>query len=458
MVCLHMARKLIQNGDIVSLDEDVGDLENGDILIEDGEIIDIGQDLSDTAGGAEVVDASDHVVVPGFVDSHIHLAQTQVRGIAGDWSLMGEYFEHMLGNITGLYQPEDMYLGGLFGALEKLYTGTTTALDWSYPNSLEHGERAVDALKDAGLRTVYTYGPPGDDAAKWWYDSDVGLPEQNIRELYNEEIRDDDLLSLAIGLRGPDFCTDEIARSDLELARDMGVIATIHMGAAQWTSSEYNPGYQGFGAIEDMLGPDVNIAHANHFSQEEVQHAVDQGATFSSTPEVEMQMGHGIPVTGKVLDAGGRVAWGVDVCSNVSGDMGSQMRIGLQVHRMLENQDLLEAGEEVIETELSAQETLEMATVEGAKALGMEDEIGTLTPGKRADIVMIDMNDFMTAPSHSPVQTAVFQADQSHIDTVLVDGEFRVRDGELLNDLVDEEFDRFVESGERLIEEAGIDM
>lgn len=100
-----------------------------------------------------------------------------------------------------------------------------------YPNTLEHGERAVDALKDAGLRAVYTYGPPGDDVAKWWYESDVGLPEGNVRELYDGAIRDDDLLSLAIGLRGPDFCSDETAVSDLELARDLDAIATIHMGA-----------------------------------------------------------------------------------------------------------------------------------------------------------------------------------------------------------------------------------
>jgi cytosine/adenosine deaminase-related metal-dependent hydrolase len=263
-----MADKLIQNGTVVSVDPEIGELEEADVLIDDGEIVEIGRGLS--TDNAEVIDATDHIVLPGFVDSHIHMAQTQVRGIAGDWSLMGEYFDHMLGNITGLYQPEDMYLGGLFGALEKLHTGTTTALDWSYPNTLEHGERAVEALKDAGLRAVYTYGPPGDDAAKWWFDSDVGLPEQNIRELYDETIRDDDLLSLALGLRGPDFCTDETARSDLELAREMDALATIHMGAALWPSSVYGEDYQGFGCIEDMLGPDVNIAHANHFAQEDI--------------------------------------------------------------------------------------------------------------------------------------------------------------------------------------------
>lgn len=451
-----MSRIVIRSGTVVSLDTDIGDVEDADILIEDGEIVEIGHGLS--TENAEVIDASDHIVLPGFVDSHIHIAQTQVRGIAGDWSLMGEYFEHMLGNITGLYRPEDMYLGGLFGALEKLHTGTTTALDWSYPNTLEHGERAVDALKDAGLRAVYTYGPPGDDAPKWWYESDVGLPEQNIRELYDEKIRDDNLLSLALGLRGPDFCTDEVSRSDMELARELGALATIHMGAAQWTSSMYNDDYQGFGAIHDMLGPDVNIAHGNHFTQEDIQHAVDAGVSFSATPEVEMQMGHGIPVTGKVLEAGGRPAWGVDVCSNISGDMGTQMRIGLQVQRMLENQTLLENGEEVLEVGLTARDTLEMATIEGARALGMEDEIGTLTPGKRADIIMIDTDDFATAPAHSPVQTVVFQSDPSHIDTVLVDGEPVKRDGALLNPAVDEEFDRFVDSGYRLVEEAGIDL
>lgn len=450
-----MTRTIIRDGTVVSLDPDIGELEGADVLIEDGEIVDVGHGLS--AENAEVVDASGQIVVPGFVDSHIHLAQTQVRGIAGDWSLMGEYFDHMLGNITGLYRPEDMYLGGLFGAFEKLHTGTTTALDWSYPNTLEHGERAVDALKDAGLRAVYTYGPPGDDAAKWWFESDVGLPEENVRELREEKIRDDDLLSLALGLRGPDFCTDETARADLELARDMGVLSTVHMGAALWPSSVYGDDYQGFGAIEDMLGPDVNVAHGNHFSQEDVDHAVEQGVSFSSTPEVEMQMGHGIPVTGKMLEAGGRPAWGVDVCSNVSGDMGSQMRIGMQLQRMFDNQAVLEGDEEVTEVSLSARDTLEMATIEGAKALGLDDEIGTITPGKRADLVLIDATDFMTAPSHSPVETVVFQSDPSHVDTVLVDGEVVKRDGELTNPRVSEEFDRFVASGERLLDEAGID-
>ncbi|QLG60260.1 amidohydrolase family protein [Halorarum salinum] len=450
-----MTRTIIRNGTVVTLDPEIGELDGGDVLIEDGEIVEVGRGL--TASNAEVIDATDHIVLPGFVDSHVHLAQTQVRGIAGDWSLMGEYFDHMLGNITGLYQPEDMYLGGLFGALEKLCTGTTTALDWSYPNSLEHGERAVDALKDAGLRAVYTYGPPGDDAAKWWFNSDVGLPDRNIRELYSEKIRDDDLLSLAIGLRGPDFCTDEIARSDLELARELGALATIHMGAALWPSSVYGADYQGFGAIDDMLGPDVNVAHGNHFSQEDVDHAVEQGVSFSSTPEVEMQMGHGIPVTGKVLAAGGRPTWGVDVCSNISGDMGSQMRIGMQVQRMFDNQEILEGDEEVSEVSITARDTLEMATIEGARALNMEDEIGTLTPGKRADVITVDATDFMTAPSHSPIQTVVFQSDPSHIDTVLVDGEVVKRDGELRNPAVHEEFDRFVRSGRRLIEESGID-
>ncbi|MFY4815890.1 amidohydrolase family protein [Haloarcula sp. AONF1] len=451
-----MTQTIVRNGTVVSLDPDVGEFDEADVLIEDGEIIEVGTGLS--ASNAEEIDAAGQIVVPGFVDSHIHLAQTQVRGIAGDWSLMGEYFDDMLGNITGLYQPEDMYLGGLFGAFEKLHTGTTTALDWSYPNTLEHGERAVDALKDSGLRAVYTYGPPGDDAAKWWFESDVGLPEEKIRELREEKIRDDDRLSLALGLRGPDFCTDETARGDLELARDLGVLSTIHMGAALWPSSEYGDDYQGFGCIEDMLGPDVNVAHGNHFTQEDVDHAVEQGVSFSSTPEVEMQMGHGIPVTGKVLEAGGRPAWGVDVCSNVSGDMGSQMRIGLQLQRMFDNQAVLEGDEEVTEVSISARDTLEMATIEGAKALGLDDEIGTITPGKRADLVLFDADDFMTAPCHDPVQTVVFQTDPSHIDTVLVDGEVVKRDGDLTNPKVDEEFDRFVASGERLLDEAGIDL
>ena len=451
-----MTRTIVQNGDLITMDPEIGDLAEADVLIEDGEIVEVGHGLD--APGAEVIDAEGQIVLPGFVDSHIHLAQTQVRGIAGDWSLMGEYFEHMLGNITGLYEPEDMYLGGLFGAFEKLYTGTTTALDWSYPNTPEHGARAIDALKNAGLRAVYTYGPPGDDAATWWYESDVRLPADTVRGLYEEHVQDDDLLSFALGLRGPDFCTEGTAKADLELARELDALATIHIGAALWPSSVYGEGYQGFGCLHDLLGPDVNVAHGNHFAQEDVDHAVEQGVSFSVTPEVEMQMGHGIPATGKVLKAGGRPTWGVDVCSDISGDMTSQMRIGLQVQRMFDNQAILEGDEEVTGVSITARDTLEMATIEGAKALGLADQIGSLTPGKRADLILVDATNFMTAPSHSPVETVVFQADPSHITTVLVDGEVRKRDGELTNSKVREEFDRFVESGNQLVDKAGLEF
>jgi cytosine/adenosine deaminase-related metal-dependent hydrolase len=138
--------------------------------------------------------------------------------------------------------------------------------------------------------------------------------------------------------------------------------------------------------------------------------------------------------------------------------MTTQMRVGLQTHRMLTNQPTLEAGEAVTDVELTARDTLEMATIEGARALNMADEIGTLTPGKRADIVMVDASDFMTAPAHSPVQTVVFEANPHHIDTVLVDGEVVKRDGDLLNPKLETEYDRFVASGERLVDEAGLDL
>ncbi len=361
---------------------------------------------------------------------------------------MGEYFEHMLGNITGLYQPEDMYLGGLFGAFEKLYTGTTTALDWSYPNTLEHAERAVDALQDTGLRAVYTYGPAGDDSAKWWYESDVTLPEQDIRELYDERISNDDLLTLGLGLRGPDFCVDETACSDLDwhetwepsqpsiwerrCGPPRSTATTTRALAASTTCSARTS----TSPTETTSRKRISTTPSNRASPSLPRRKSRcRWATASPSP--------------KKCSRPAVAAWGVDVCSNISGDMTSQMRIGLQVQRMFENQAVLENDEEVTGVQTTARDTLEMATIEGAKALNLEDEIGTLTPGKRADIITIRTDDFMTAPCHSPIQTVVFQSDPSHIDTVLVDGEPVKRNGELLNPLVHEEFDRFVESGER---------
>lgn len=439
---------VIENGTVITVDPDYGILDEADVYVEDSEIRRIGPDL-DVPASADVIDASDAIVVPGFVNSHIHTWEAGVRGLAGDWSFM-EYLEKMLGEISGHYRPEDAYLGNLFGAVQQLNAGTTTILDWFHiANSPAHTDRAIDGLADAGIRALFTHGPPGDDSETWWANSDVPHPD-DIRRLHRERFPSDDgLLTLAMGIRGPDYATDEVVRQDIELARELDIPASMHIGSL------------GSGGVErladlELLGADLNYVHANRLSREEFALIGESGGSVSITPEVELQMGMGMPALRETLDAGATPSVGVDIVSNVSDDLFTQTRMALQVQRGLDNQPVVERGEQLDAVSLSAHRALELATIDGARALGLDDRIGSLTPGKRADIALIDADAINTAPVHDPVETVVFQAGIGNVDTVLVDGTVVKRNGLLYNETAQTHLDRLKESGNRIVRESDI--
>ncbi|AGB39160.1 amidohydrolase family protein [Natronococcus occultus] len=441
-------RTLIRNGTVVTVDPDLGVCEDTDVLVEDGRIERIDRDID--AAGAKTIDASDSIVMPGFVNAHHHTWQAGVRGVAGDWSFM-EYLETMLGEISSHYRPEDAYLGNLFGALEQLNAGTTTVLDWFHiANSPGHTNRAIDGLEDAGIRAVFAHGQPGDDNDLWWEESTEPHPD-DIRRLNDERFpANDGLLTLAMGIRGPDYSTEEVVAHDIELARELDVLASMHIGSL-------GPG--GVETLEELglLGNDLNYVHGNRLTDEEFELIGESGGSVTTTPEVEMQMGMGMPPIRQTLDAEGAIpSLGVDIVSNVSGDMFTQTRVGLQTQRALDNQPTVEAGEQVGELSISARRALEFATIEGARALGLDDEIGSLTPGKRADITMIRTDDLNTTPVHDPIETVVFQSGVANVDTVLVDGEVVKRDGKLYNEPGRNQQDRLVRSGRRILEESGL--
>ena len=440
-------RLLVRDGTVVSVDPDIGVLEHGDVYVEDGEIVEVGEGL--TADDATVIDAEGSVVAPGFVNSHLHTWQAGVRGVAGDWTFM-DYLDTMLGEVSSHYEPEDAYLGNLFGAAEQLNAGTTTILDWFHiANTPEHSDRAIDGLADAGVRAVFAHGPPGDDGDTWWEASTESHPD-DIERLHEERFpAADDRLTLAMGIRGPDYATDEVVEEDITRAREMGIPVSMHAGSL-------GPGT--VYALEDLglLGDDLNYVHANRFEEEEFALIGDSGGSVSITPEVELQMGMGMPALGETLDAGATPTVGVDIVSNVSGDMFTQTRTAVQVQRGRDNQPAVEAGEQIGEVSIDAERALELATIDGARALGLDDRIGSITPGKRADLTIIDGGSVNTSPVHDPVETVVFQASVANVDTVVVDGTVVKRDGGLLNDTLAEEHDRFVESGERVLRESGL--
>jgi cytosine/adenosine deaminase-related metal-dependent hydrolase len=409
------------------MDPELGDVFAGDVLVEDDRIAAVGRSVE--AGDAEVIDAADCIVIPGFIDSHRHTWETVIRGIAPDVSL-GGYFEIVLDQLAPAYRPEDVYAGNYLGSLEAIDAGVTTLLDWSHiSNTPEHADEAIRGLRDARLRAVYCYGNPNTSLADWWYTSTLEAPE-DIRRVRTQYFSSDDgLLTLAMGTRGPGFCTPEVVKHDWELARDVGAPISVHVGMGPYAGR-----FSMVSQLSEMglLGPDTTYIHCNYLSDDEFRLIAESGGKVSIAPSVEMVMGHGTPPTARALAHGLRPSLSIDVVTTVPGDMFTQMRFMFAQARLLEHEAAFAAGSEQEPTLLTSREVLEFATIEGARVCGVDDRTGSLTPGKQADLVVLRCDQTNTYPVIDPVSTVVHQADTRNVDTVLVAGEPLKRGGKLV--------------------------
>src|SRR5262245_36321347 len=409
------------------MDPALVDVVAGDVLIGDDRIAAVGRSLD--VGDAEVIDAADCIVIPGFVDSHRHTWETVIRGIAPDVSL-GGYFDIVLDQLAPAYRPEDVYAGNYLGSLEAIDAGVTTLLDWSHiSNTPEHADEAIRGLRDARLRAVYCYGNPNTSLADWWYTSTLQAPE-DIRRVRSQYFSSDDgLMTLAMGTRGPGFCKPEVVKHDWELARDVGAPISVHVGMGPWAGR--------FSMVDQLnelglLGPDTTYIHCNYLSDAEFQLVADTGGKVSISPSVEMAMGHGTPPTARALAHGLRPSLSIDVVTTVPGDMFTQMRFLFASDRLLAHETAFAAGNTLEPVLLTSREVLEFATIEGARVCGLEKRTGSLTPGKQADLVVLRCDHSNTYPVIDPVSTVVHQADTRNVDAVMVAGAFLKRDGRLV--------------------------
>jgi 5-methylthioadenosine/S-adenosylhomocysteine deaminase len=420
-------RVVIRGGHVLSMDARIGDLYGGDVLIEDDRIAAVAATVD--VGDAEVIDATGCIVIPGFIDSHRHTWETVIRGIAPDVSL-GGYFDLVLDQLAPAYRAQDVYAGNYLGALEAIDAGVTTLLDWSHINNTpEHADEAIRGLRDARLRSVYCYGNPNTSLADWWYTSTLNAPEdiRRVRDRYFSS--DDGLMTLAMGTRGPGFCTPEVVRHDWELARDVGAPISVHVGMGPY-AGRFSMVSQL--AAMGLLGEDTTYIHCNYLSDEEFRLIADSGGKVSISPAVEMMMGHGTPPTARALAHGLKPSLSIDVVTTVPGDMFTQMRFLFAADRLRAHEAAFAAGSEEEPKLLTCREVLEFATLEGARVCGLEDRTGSLTPGKQADVVILRCDHTNTYPIIDPVSTVVLQADTRNVETVFVAGELLKRDGLLL--------------------------
>jgi cytosine/adenosine deaminase-related metal-dependent hydrolase len=387
-----MSRTLIHNGTVVDVEPVASARAHCDLLIEDGRIAAVGPALA--ADGARVIDATDRIVLPGFVDTHRHTWQTALRGIAADADL-GEYLDLVLGRIGPRYTASDVYAGTLAGAREALAAGITTLQDFSHVQySPAHTEAAVAALRASGIRAVFGYGAAfGHTPA---YDE--------IRRVRREHFAEDGLLSMALAPSGPSYSDLDTVRADWGIAKELGLRIFAHLGG-------------GTGEIRmldanGLLDERITFVHGNALPDEDLTRIADAGAAVSIAPAVEAQMGHGAPMVNRLCRYGVTTGLGVDVVTTVAGDMFSLMRAALLTSQ-------LSAG-----GRLRAADVLRLATIEGAAALGLAGQIGSLRPGKQADLVLLRADDLnLLGGRHDPIGTVVTSANSGNVEAVFVAGE-----------------------------------
>ncbi|MFE9429211.1 amidohydrolase family protein [Kitasatospora sp. NPDC006697] len=420
---LDQRRILVRGGQLVTMDEAVGDLPAGDLLIEGDRITAVRERVD--ASVDKVLDATGMIVLPGLVDTHIHLWQTVLRGLAsGLWT--GEYFERVL-PYRPRFRPEDLYAGGFAGGLELLSNGVTTAVDFcDCIGSPQHADSAVAGMAAAGVRGLHAYSvrsnAPGTFAS----------PEQRLTDaarLAGEmaargEGRIGLMLAISdVGTVDPATSVREVAR-----ARELGLGITMHANTPGQVTAMHEAG---------LLGEDLVLVHCNVITDEELDLLAQAGTALSVTPGLELAFGASFTMLGRALRRGVRTAWGTDIPSFTNADLFAQMRLAYHVQGYLDGTSERAEGRSGrrrpgIPT-LTPREVLRLATIEAARAIGLADRIGSLTPGKQADVVLLRQSEF-GASLGDPAATVLLQGGVQDVDTVLVGGRVRKRHGRLVDD------------------------
>jgi 5-methylthioadenosine/S-adenosylhomocysteine deaminase len=419
-----MERTLIKNATIISVDPKIGNLHRGDILIEGSKIAAIAPSIP--VGEAEIIDGTDQIAFPGFVDTHRHTWESLLRGTGADWTL-AQYFTAVRKVMGGLYTPEDNYVGNNLGALDALDAGITTLYDWSHNNnSPEHSDAAVQGLMDSGIRAVFGYG---NSNSEWLPISKIPTNHDDVRRVKKKYFSTSgQLVTMALAPRGAQYTTMENTEADFKLARDLGLRITVHAGDGLWgTNNDIGRMH-----AKGLLGSDITYVHCNTLNDEEYRLIGETGGTASIAPELEMHMGHGLPPALKLLAAGVRPSISIDVVTTVPGDMFNAMRALIAGTRLIVNLKALEERKIVDPLPLTSRDVLEFATLQGAKACGLDHKIGSLTPGKEADIVLLNTNSMNLIPVNNAIGAVVEFSNVGNINTILIAGKVKKKNGKLL--------------------------
>ena len=419
---------LIQGGRVLTMDASQTEPIAADVLIKGSKIVEIGPNLQDKAPGKiEVIDARGKLVMPGLIDNHWHMWQGLIPGVSAD-DTFGEYFARALDGLGPKFTPQDCALGVTLSALAGLDAGKTTVVNWDHGAlTAKHAAASISALQQVGIRAIEAYGPPANSAE--WFNSNGAPTADDVRTVYKENIKPGGLVSMGLAIRGPEFSTMERVTADVELARELHIPVTMHAGIPGFFHEKNSPKL-----MEDagLLGDDITFVHCNAMGVDDFKRIKQHDAHISGSPEVEMQMGFGPSPLGAALEGGAHPTVSVDVPTAVGADLLLQARIMLQRQREADNAAAFAGtGKPAPALLRKDQDALAYVTTYAAESINMSDRIGSLAPGKCADVIVVDLNDADTFLR--PVAPALLQAvHPGNITDVLVDGQIMKRGGELV--------------------------
>jgi len=415
------ANLLIRGGYVLTMDS-AGDLPGADVHVQDGVIQRIGANLD--APGAEVIDAAGKIVAPGLVDTHWHMWNTLLRGMSDgrptpDGPDRGGYFATCVG-IGRHFLPGDTYAGTRLAAAEAADAGITTVHDWAHNiRGRDWAEAGLRALGESGLRARFSYGYATGHAN----DQLMALDDlATIRSAWLS-YHADDRIHLGVAWRGTGGSNPamrvapELYRAEIAAARELELPVSVHAcgppGAAGQVLTYADAG---------LLGPDVQLVHLNNASATEIALAAEAGTPVSVSPWTELQIGYGQPVTGELLAAGLPVGLSVDT-TMLSGN--ADLFAVMKVTQACAN------GQARHEFALTARDVLRLATIEGARSLGLDAVTGSLAVGKRADVIVVSLDSPSLGVLTDPARLLVTAATPRDVELVLVDGRVLKRDGKL---------------------------
>ncbi|MCS5495814.1 amidohydrolase family protein [Cnuibacter physcomitrellae] len=407
---------------VLTMDDSHDVLPHGDVLVVGDRIAEVGSALTVPDGAVEI-DASGGILMPGMIDTHRHMWQTAMRGYGADWTLT-QYFVWYYLEYGNHFRPQDIYAGNALSAIDALDSGVTTTVDWSHGlRTIEHAEAALQSLRDSAGRFVFA--PGNIFGAPWEWSASADF-QSFIRA--NDTGSDMLRFQLAFDVTGDPAFPE---RTAFEVARELGLPVTTHAGVWGATNDD------GIRLMHEngFMTPETVYVHAATLSTDSYQRIAATGGSVSLSTESEQSCGQGYPPSWVLREHGIPMSLSVDTSVWFSSDLFTAMRSTLGADRSWEHVKAHEKGETVTHSHLRAEQVVDWATRGGAKALGLDDLVGSIEKGKKADLVLLK-NDGSPSmfPILNPYGHVALQAGRADVHTVVVDGKVAKHEGKLVGE------------------------